>query len=189
MPSQKPLDLTVAVAGGVRLVGDGRSESSRPGLVLHIREELTALSLFVEVVTGARINHDGGIGAASLHRVDHLDAFRRGRPIVRPADEHQEWTNDQLVDEGRAPPGIHADARGKPDRRQLDASALRPLEARSVDDRHREDAALRPADGRNAIVEDIRLGLEVAQRADRVVEARGNRWLVRTGPAITLHLA
>src|SRR5262244_1198209 len=95
--------------------GDGGATALvRLVVIRDVGQERPLLTDHVKVVIGARVQEDRRVRASRAHRLDHLDAGLGVRPVVGIADQHQERTGHQLVDQGIASAGIEADRRAKP---------------------------------------------------------------------------
>src|SRR5712691_2947695 len=155
MIPEELLNPAMCVGVGRGVVGDRRADLARLLVLDHAGEKRALLALDVEVVHRPGIEHDRGVGAAPAHRLDHLHAGPGFRPVVGVADEHQQWPLDELVDERVAAAGVHAHRGPIAGLGQDDAAPPRPLAAGTIDEGHRVDAAVGPADDADAIAIDV----------------------------------
>src|SRR5438552_2117350 len=180
MIAEELLDASLLVREGRRVVTDGCPAAlARLVAVADVRQVRPRLANHVEVVDGARIENDRGVGPTAAHIGDHLDAGVGKGPVVGVAHQDQQRPRHELVHQRVAPARIDGDRRREAGRLQRDAPSPRTLEARAVHNGDREHAAVRPADDADAVRIDEPLRVEEAQRAGSVVEALGGGYVGR----------
>src|SRR5437870_11138165 len=83
MIAEELLDTSLLVREGCRVVTNGCPAAlARLVAVADVRQVRPRLANHVEVVDGARIENDRGVGPAAAHIGDHLDAGVGKGPVV-----------------------------------------------------------------------------------------------------------